>query len=267
MPHPQLMTLQQWTGPARWRAVLPHSCAQHAVIWLTRGQGRCLLDGRRRGIGVHNAICIPAGHLFAIDPGAQTFGLVCLVPPGGPVLMPDEPQLLRIRDTRAQADLTALLDAMQREQNDAARFADEALTAHASLLTVWLRRAMIAQEAPTDTEKAADRLVAAYAALLERDFASGKVMQDYARELGVTPTHLTRSCKASAGMTASALLTGRILHAALDLLETGDYAAKQIATTLGFRSAAYFSRFIQHHTGQTPSTLRRAARRAPELAG
>jgi AraC family transcriptional activator of pobA len=34
----------------------------------------------------------------------------------------------------------------------------------------------------------------------------------------------------------------------------------QIAADLGFGSAAYFSRFILHHTGKTPSDLRGAAR-------
>jgi AraC family transcriptional activator of pobA len=33
-----------------------------------------------------------------------------------------------------------------------------------------------------------------------------------------------------------------------------------IAASLGFGSAAYFSRFILHHTGHTPSQLRSAAR-------
>jgi AraC family transcriptional activator of pobA len=82
-------------------------------------------------------------------------------------------------------------------------------------------------------------------------------MQDYARTLGVTPTHLTRTCKTCSGMTASDLLTRRLLHAARDLLETTNHPANRIAATLGFRSAAYFSRFVLHHTGQTPTALRK----------
>ena len=84
-------------------------------------------------------------------------------------------------------------------------------------------------------------------------------MSDYARALGVTPTHLTRACRASAGMTASELLTRRVVHAVRDLLETTDHPANRVAAMLGFRSAAYFSRFVLQHTGHTPTALRRAA--------
>lgn len=259
--HPQLQTLAQWIGPGAWRASLPHSDPHHVFLWITRGQGRCLVGGRRRGLAVHTALVLPAGSLFALDPGAQSFGLACRIPPRTGILMPDEPVLLRVRDPRAQADLTTLLETMQREQNEARDFMDEAMTAHAQLLTVWLRRALISGADEALAPTAAHRLVEAYAALIERDYTTGASMQDFARHLGVTPTHLSRVCKSTAGLTASAMLTGRVLHAARNLLETTDRAANQVASDLGFSSAAYFSRFILRHTGKSPSDLRRAAPR------
>ena len=99
----------------------------------------------------------------------------------------------------------------------------------------------------------------AYAALVARDFTSGRAMAVYARALGVTPTHLTRVCKQASGLTAADLLTERSLHAARDMLEAGELPIGQIAASLGFGSAAYFSRFILQHTGVTPSALRQAA--------
>lgn len=261
--HAQLKTLAQWAGTAPWRITLPHARDTHALIWITRGQGRCLLGGRRRGLSVHTAVVIPAHTLFALEPGAQSYGLVCEIPAKSPILMPDEPMVLRIREPRAQAELTKLLETMQRDQNEARPFWDEALNAHASLITVWLRRAIIAQGDTAEArESASERLLSAYAALIERDYTTGRSMQDYARSLGVTPTHLTRTCKTAIGMTASDLLTRRVLYGARDLLETTALPANQIAARLGFRSAAYFSRFIQRHTGKSPSELRKSAQRA-----
>ncbi len=257
---PRISTLAQWSAAGAWQAELPHSSAMHLLVWITRGQGRALIGGVRRGIGVHNALVIPAGTLFSLDIGRQGFGLICTIPPGGAALVPDEPQHLRLRDVQAQSELTAILDAMQREQNNARPFLDEALDAQAALLSVWLRRIMILDtDAPTARPTAAQRLVTAYAALIERDYASGKPMAEYARALGVTPTHLTRTCQACAGLSAANLLTQRIVHAARSMLETGTFPVKHIAALLGFRSAAYFSRFIQHHTGMTPTALRRKA--------
>lgn len=265
--HARIMSIAQWTGTGSWRAELPHSSPQHALVWITRGQGRVLVQGVLRGLGVHTALCIPAGTLFALDMGKQGFGTVCTVPAGGPVLMPDEPMLLRIRDVQAQAELTAILEAMGREQNRARVFADEALDAHATLLTVWLRRAIIDHAEDHPELSAAQRLVMAYSALIERDYTTGKPMSDYARALGVTPTHLTRACRSSAGMTASELLTRRVVHAVRELLETTDHPANRVAAMLGFRSAAYFSRFVLQHTGHTPTGLRRLRKRSTGTRG
>jgi len=267
MAHARIKTVAQWTGGTDWRLSLLHSSADHAFVWITRGQGIAVIGGVRRGVGVHNALAIPAGTVFALDLGKTGFGVVCLIPAGGSVLMPDTPQHLRIRDVAGQNELTALLEAMQREQTAAGHFMDEALDAQATLLSVWLRRAMISH--PDDKRpKAAERLVTAYAALVERDYASGRSMADHARTLGVTPTHLTRVCKAVSGRPAADILTERSLHAARDLLESAERPIGQIAASLGFGSAAYFSRFILHHTGQSPSALRaRATERSTPPSG
>ncbi len=258
---PQIMTIAQWTHGAPWRLSLPHSQPYHALIWITRGQARASVGGLRRGVGAHNALAVPAGTLFSLDIGPGCYGQVCLIPPGGPALMPDEPEHLRIREAQTQAELTALLEAMMRETANARPFADEAAQALAILITVWLRRALIGQD-PAPRLTAAQRLVVAYAALVEQSHATGQPMAAYARDLGVTPTHLGRSCKACCGLTAADLLVQRILHAARERLEDGDDAIRHVAAQLGFGSAAYFSRFIQAHTGASPSALRRKAQAA-----
>ncbi|WP_417727551.1 helix-turn-helix transcriptional regulator [Roseovarius sp.] len=265
MKHAEIKTVVQWGKGTDWRLTLQHSCDDHALIWITRGQGIAIIDGVRRGVGVHNALAIPAGTMFSLDLGKTGFGQVCLLPAGGPILMPDSFQHLRIRDVASQNDLTAILEAMQREQSSHRDFMDEALNAQARLLTVWLRRAMIAQ-GPSERHSSSARLMRAYAALIARDFASGRAMAVYARALGVTPTHLTRVCKQASGLTAAELLTERSLYAARDMLETGTQPIGQIAASLGFGSAAYFSRFILQHTNQTPSALRAtAAARKPTV--
>nr|WP_303626499.1 helix-turn-helix transcriptional regulator [Roseovarius sp. M141] len=240
---------------------MPHSQTRHALIWITRGQARAAVGGLRRGIGAHNALVVPAGTLFSLDIGPGCYGQVCLIPPGGPALMQDEPEHLRIREAQAQGELTALLEAMMRETSQARPFADESAQALAIMISVWLRRALIGQD-PVPRLTAAQRLVVAYAALVEQSHASGQPMAAYARDLGVTPTHLGRSCKACCGLTAADLLVQRTLHAARVLLEDGDDAIRHVAAQLGFGSAAYFSRFIQAHTGASPSTLRRKAQAA-----
>ncbi|RXV61642.1 AraC family transcriptional regulator [Roseovarius sp. A46] len=259
MDHATVMTLVQWMHGAEWRLTLQHSCPCHALVWMTRGQGVAVVEGVRRGIGVHNALVLPARTMFSLDPGKTGFGLVCEMPAQATAPMPDRPLHMRIRDVMGQNELTAIFEGMQREQNDARPFSEEVVDAQAALMSVWLRRAMLSQpEEPASG--AAERLVRAYAALIERHHASTRSMADHARTLGVTPTHLTRVCRRLSGLSAAELLTERSLHAARDLIEASDRPMAQIAAELGFGSAAYFSRFILHHTGRTPSDLRSAAR-------
>ena len=94
--------------------------------------------------------------------------------------------------------------------------------------------------------------------MLPDRYRSGDTMADYATDLAVTPTHLTRAVKAATGKTGSDLLTERILHEARRLLADTTEPAQRIASYLGIGSAAYFTRFIQHHTGATPSKSRGA---------
>jgi AraC family transcriptional activator of pobA len=261
----QIGSIAQMARGAAWRLEQLHSHDHHLLLWITRGQGRMILQGLRSGIGTHNAVFVPAGTLLALDLGKQGFGLAAHLPlhrdPGGDLGLPDEPQHLRIRNVQAQAEMASILDAMQREQTAQRPHADEGMRAQSILLSVWLRRQMLehADDAPRFT--AAHRLVQAYCALVARDYASPKLMGDYAAELGVTPTHLTRTCREASGLTAADILTQRSLYAARDMIETTDRPLQDIGQSLNFSSPAYFSRFVQHHTGQSPSMLRRSAKR------
>ena len=251
----------QLTLGAPWRLELQHARASHLVMWITRGQGRATILGKRRGIGAHNALFIPAGTLMSMDLGKQCYGIAVDLPSHEAGILPKEVQHIRVRDVMAQNEVTAILDNMQREQSTHRAFGDEAARAHAGLLAVWMRRMLALEEnKPNPRIPAAERLTAAFCSLVERDYRSGKPMADYAATLGVTPTHLSRACRQVGGVTEADIITERVLYAARDMLERGDLPIRLIAEMLGFSSAAYFTRFIQNQTKQTPSALRQAVR-------
>ncbi len=254
----QILTHTQWARGSAWRNELQHSENAHALVHVTRGQGLCTVLGKRRGTGVNNVIFIPAGTMFSLELGRSGFAQVCLIAPNGSIMLPDEPIHLRLRDVSAQIELTAIFDTLLREQSAVRLFMDEAMMAQANLLSIWLRRALISEGTTPQKMPAAERLINAFATVIERDFKTGKQMAHYARTLGVTPTHLARCCRQVSGLTAAEMITARSLHAALAMLEDTRDPIRQIANLLGFGSAAYFSRFILHHTGKNPSKLRRS---------
>ena len=245
---------------APWRTQELHGHDRHHFYWITRGQGRMLLNGTRRGVGTHNAMSIPPNTLFSLELGRQGMGLVAVIPDGTDVRLPGGPRQLRLRDVDAISELTGLFEAAQREANTARALSQDALDAHIALMSVWVRRQITLPENLPQPMNAAARLSAAFCDRIVRFHALGLTMAEHASALNVTPTHLPRACKAATGRTAADLLTERVLYAARVALATTDVPIQDVARHLGFGSAAYFTRFIQQHTAQTPSALRKRAR-------
>ncbi len=248
--------------PAPWRYGLLNHRDDHMLLWITKGQGRAVVNGVMRGISMHNALFLPAGTLFSVELQAGTQSLFMQAPPGLAPREPQEPMLLRIRDSFAQAELTGEIDSMHREITRKGVLMRDSLESRARLIGIWLHRQIVAGCAETPTESAAQRLVRRFSGAVTRDYRAARALSAYADDLDVTATHLSRSCRACCGKTAAEVLTERRLHAARHALESPRPAVQEVARALGFASPAYFSRFIQTHTGQSPSALRAAARKA-----
>ncbi|WP_420012196.1 AraC family transcriptional regulator [Tateyamaria sp.] len=259
LPPIHVSTLSQWTGGQDWRLTLAHDRPAHLLIWITRGQGRLLLNGTRRGVGTNNAISVPPHTLFALDLGRQSMGQVVVIPDGTDVRLPTGPRQLRLRDNTAISELAALFEVAQREVSHPRPLSQDAMDAHVALMSVWLRRQIAEPEHLPLAMNAAARLSAAFCARVVDHHREGLSMADHAAALDVTPTHLTRACKAATGKTAADLLTERVLYAARVALIETTVPVQDVARHLGFGSAAYFTRFMQQHTGQTPTALRRSA--------
>lgn len=252
-------TLTQFTQGEDWRVQLAHDHNCHLLIWITRGQGRVLLDGMRRGIGAHNALFVPSGSLYALELGRQCIGHAVKIPVATGLLLPEIPRHLRVREVQVQSELTNLYEAALREDQGKRPLRNDALEGHATLISVWLRRQIMDEAHVPGRRNASQRLSAQFSTLVSQRFRSGAPMAEYAATLEVTPTHLTRAVKAATGKTAANLLTERVVHEARQLLGQTRHPACQIAGFLGFGSAAYFTRFIQQHTGLPPSKLRNGA--------
>lgn len=245
-----------------WQTELAHDRKEHVLIWITRGQGRCLMDGHQRGFGAHNALFFPAGHLWSVEFGRHCLGQALMVPANTPVSMPSDPMHVKVKEARDQARLNSLLEEISVEQTTHPALWRRAMQAQTDLISIHLRRQPPSGPLPQPKLSAARRLSQAYCKRVVSFFDEPTNMADHAAALQVTPTHLTRVCKSETGKTAAALLTERQLHAARTLLISSDLPMRDIAVQLGFGSAAYFTRFITQHTGETPSKLRKAARLA-----
>ncbi len=240
----------------RWRTEAMRSYQQPVLLWFTRGQGRIIVSGVTRGYGPHHAFFMPSGTMHGFEMSGQVFGTAVYFPTDTNLALPQEPVHFKFRESQTQGELTQLIDTLSRELENDAPAKDRALFHHGGLLSVWLERELYKiRDAEMETD-ASRRLASAYAALVEQKFKSGRTIHDYAADLGVTPTHLSRACNAACGRPASAILADRVHYEARLMLAETQKPVKDIASALGFTSAAYFTRAFQKYTGQTPSAFR-----------
>jgi AraC-like DNA-binding protein len=255
---PRLVAFPRLAAGGRWRVEAMRALSEPLLLWFTKGQGRITLAGATRGYTAHNAVFIPAGVMHGFEVGPQVFGTAVYFGREPRVPLPQTLQLLRIREVHAQQEINVTLDMIQREMASDSPAHERAVGAYMGLLGVWLERQVLKAAPEQVRPDAARRLVARYTALLEREFRSGAGVGDMAAALGVTPTHLSRCCRQACGRSAIDILQDRRIFEARRLLAETRMPVGRIGESLGFTSAAYFTRAFQHLTGKSPTEFRRS---------
>jgi len=256
----RLTAISRLVQAGRWRVEAMRSLREPVLLWFTQGQGRITVAGTTRGYGPHHAVFIPPGVMHGFEVAPRVQGTVVFFGREHGLELPNTPVFLRPREPVAQKELIAVLESIQRELETLRAGSARAAQHHLGLLAVWLDRQLErerANEPLPGRPLAAQKLVARYASLLERDFRSNRAVADYAEALGVTPTHLTRACRATCGKGAHGLLEDRLVFEARRLLSETRMPIKDVAQALGYSSAGYFTRAFQKAAGQTPSGFRR----------
>lgn len=231
----------------------------HALFWFTKGQGRFTVAGRTRGFGANNALFVPAGVAHGFELAGVGQGSCVLWPTHLTLPLGEAPVHFRIMELSQQAELTQQIAALSREVSGQAPHAQMAAACLAALLAIWLDRGRDKHEAAWPPPDAAARLVECYCEGIEETLTLALSVGDRARALGVSPAHLTRSCRKTNGETAQSLLSARVMTEARDRLRDTSAPIKQIARDLGYGSAAYFSRCFQTANGRSPSAYRRGS--------
>ena len=249
----EMTTLAQLAQAERWDTEAMHASERHLLMWVTRGQGRITMEGITRPYSAHSAIWVPAHLIHGYELTQGVAGQAIHVPEGFAPGLPHRGLVLPVSEASERREVAALVEGVWQEASAAQR-QPAALRNRVEHLAGWLRRR---SGEPGARERASERLSRRYAQLVQERYHLGLRVADYASELGVTPTHLSRAGKAASGQPAARVLQERVITEARRRLKQTDAPVGEIAAKLGYASHSYFTRDFQYRTGLTPTEFRR----------
>lgn len=232
--------------------------SNHHLIWITRGGGRAFIDSTQQGFGSNIAMYIPSETLFHLELSPGTIGWQVSIPDKLRVPLPAHPILTSVLKPLNQRQLSNAFSAVQEEYMNKEEMRGTALIYSVGLLAVLFNRIDTSKnrkELETDTAKR--RLMRRFVSRLNTRYASPDTVRDYAENLGVTTTHLTRVCRETAGKPATKFIREKTMEEARYLLKETDAKINRISADLGFASAAYFTRVFTETYGHSPKTFRK----------
>ncbi|UWF68432.1 MULTISPECIES: helix-turn-helix domain-containing protein [unclassified Brucella] len=92
--------------------------------------------------------------------------------------------------------------------------------------------------------------------LIDRHFREHRPVSFYAGQLGLSATHLNRLTRRVAGAPVQHMIARKLIDMARRDLVAMPSSVQHVAYSLGFSDPAYFSRFFQKMTGETPRAFR-----------
>jgi AraC family transcriptional activator of pobA len=263
-------TIAARSAPVNWKIRAHRHRELHQVLFMQRGRVGVSLDAQRLNLRAPAVVVMPPGCVHAFDFQRDSEGLVVTFGADlSRVLARDAQGLARFLDTPAalaldpavqrETDLEALAALLLREFSRSAPGREPAVTGLLSALLANLQRLAEhlhqGHSAPHSREL---ELVARFRHALGRQFQNHTGIATYARQLGASETRLRRACLAAAGESPIGLVHRHLLVEAERQLRYTSMSVSQIAWYLGFKDAAYFSRFFTRARGASPRAFRNA---------
>lgn len=157
-------------------------------------------------------------------------------------------------------ELAVSFAALVRESREAAPGASVMMGLQLGVVLVRLWRAS-GLEPTRGARGAAAGALPRFRQLVELHYRENLSIDEFARLLGVTRSHLRDACARGAGATPLGLVHDRLIEEACLRLQQSELSIEQIGYSLGFRDPGYFNRFFKRRRGMAPGAYRKSAAR------
>ncbi|TDK32173.1 helix-turn-helix domain-containing protein [Rhizobium deserti] len=214
-----------------------------AMIWSPTGEaGSVIFDAGSEGA----ALAVPDETLGSAMPTGAVFAQVREA-----IARPILGRRLASPDTRRMVGTVATIEQELKADQPGAQ---EVIRHHLALLLLAIWR--LADPLADQVQPSPRAVVRGFVHLVELHVRDHWTIPQYASTLGVTADRLNTAVRRATGRTPVEVIHSRLMTEAAVLLDQSALQIAEIAEALGFKDAAYFSRFFKRTAGQSPRDYR-----------
>jgi AraC family transcriptional activator of pobA len=266
------------TDRGRWRTE-PHAHPKYGqVLFVRHGSGVMNLEGNKVPFAAPCVLLVPPEYVHGldyevdIDRWVVTIEVSYLTQINAKlhefIQLWSLPRVIPMAyPTEAASDFFSLIQKLELELKDKTVghiISTEALLT--SLLLMLIRGTSLNQIDNDGVTRNEVRLADRFRELIDQHYRQNLPLQDYASMMAVSLVQLRAACSSATGQSPTKMIHARIITEAKRNLIFGDTSVEQIAFSLGFADAAYFTRFFRKEVGETPSQFRISARQQSHRA-
>ena len=241
---------------------IPHKHSFYEIIWIKKGKGTHYIDLKKHDVKDNMVYCLTPGQVHQLNVDKNTEGyVICfnaeflymaennyniLLNTG---LFHDftKTSVIKVRDEMTK-EMDSIISQMLKEFENFFLLRSESLKGLLKIFLVYLNR-QYDEEKNKNFETKNTLLVKRFMNLLEKHFATKKMVSDYASDMAVTPNYLNEIVKKVSGFSASYHIQQRVVLEAKRLAYYSDVNMKEIAYGLGFEDIAHFSKYFKNVAG------------------
>lgn len=238
----------------------PHRHARlHQVLLVEKGGGSVTLDGKTHVLSKGSLVNVPPEHVHSFRFEKGTHGWVTTL---ADELM--DQLLVGVGTLRSELNQACVLLAdpwvtqtvhqiwLEFSAQEKARAL--VLRGLSGVLLGWIARQL--QEETSEATLNESALVQRFKALIEQNYTAHWTVNQYAKALSISPTHLSRLTRSANGISALRMIEARLMREARRNLAYTNLSISTIAYALGFSDPAYFSRVFTRDAGVSPKVFR-----------
>jgi len=239
----------------------PHRHARlHQVLLIQQGGGEARIEGRATALLPSQLINVPVGCVHGFMFVKKTEGLVVTLADAllDEILKETEGLGSRLQTPRIMASNTDIEGTFHSIAQEHARlsFARAHILRSLSGLLIGQLARVVSETEPGSANAPERQLRQRFDMLVGQHYLDHWRVADYARELAVTPGHLSRVMRRATGFSARHGIESRVIREARRHLAYSNLTVSEIAYALGFSDPAYFSRVFSRATGASPRVFR-----------